>query len=270
MAGRKRDTVLQRSAKTGIVSGAPSQQTDWPQFRWKDIPSFLAMIGALAVALSMARQLGFFSVLDLKLLSLLSTDDVLRNSLATVPLALFGCAVGFTLSWARPPPRRLGAFFLFEAKNPALALLGLVVFAVVILLLSGYWPTLLFFISFFIYGATVSWLRQKDKLGAMSFQVVYWFWMLALMFLSGATEAQLNLLSQVPTNYELSLTTGETLRVNLLKVTSDTLMVMQTPSEISMVPRVQVKLLKRLDVQAPHDAAWIEAVRNYLLGIGGS
>jgi hypothetical protein len=37
-----------------------------------------------------------------------------------------------------------------------------------------------------------------------------------------------------------------------------------------VVPRVQVKLLKRLDVQAPHDAAWIEAVRNYILGIGGS
>jgi hypothetical protein len=264
MAGRKRSTVPQGTAKTEVVNGAAlPQQTGWPQFSWKDIPPFVAVIGGLAIALSVAWQLGFFWVLDLKLLSLLSTNDVLRNSLAAVPLALFGCAVGVALSWAQPPARRAGAFFLFEAKNPALILLWLTVFAVTISLLSGYWPALLSFVSLFIYGATVSWLRQKGKLGAMSSAVVYWFWVLALMFLLGASEAQLALLSAVP-NYEPNLTTGETLRVNLLKVTSDTLMVMQTASEISVVPRAQVKLLKRLDVPAPHDVAWIEAVRNYL------
>ena len=249
--------------KPQVDSAATAPQTDWPQLRWMDIPSFVAVIGALAIALSMARQLGFFWVLDLSLLSLLSTDDVLRNSLATVPLTLFGCAGGIALSWARPPPRRLRAFFLYEAKNPVLILLGLTVFVVGTSLVNASWPAVLFFVSFFIFGATVSLLQQKGKLGAMSFQVVYWFWMLALMFLAGASEAQFALLTPVR-NYELSLTTGETLRVNLLKATSDTLMVMQTPSEISVVPKAQVKLLKRLDVPVPHDAALVEAERNYL------
>jgi len=66
--------------------------------------------------------------------------------------------------------------------------------------------------------------------------------MLALLFLQAASEAQLALLSKA-SNYEPEPTTAETLRVNLLKATSDSLMVMQTPSEISVVPRAQVKLL---------------------------
>lgn len=136
----------------------------------------------------------------------------------------------------QPPSRRLRAFFLFEAEKPAaLYLWVLIAVAVAWSLLSAYWPLLILILSFFIYGATVSWLRQKGKLGTMSSEVVYLFWMLAFMFLLGASEAQLALLSQV-SNYELSLTTGETLRVNLLKVTSDTLMVMKTPSEISAQP----------------------------------
>ena len=264
MAGRKRSTVPERTAKTEVVSEAPLPQTEWPPFSWKDIPPFVAVIGALAVALSVARQLGFFWVLDLKLLSLLSTDDVLRNSLATVPLAICGGALGIALSSVQPPVQRVRRFFLFEAEKPAaLYLWVLIAVAVAWSLLSRYWASLVLVLSFFIYGATISWLQQKGKLGPVSSGVVYLVWLLALMFLLGANEAQLALLSQV-SNYELSLTTGETQRVNLLKVTSDTLMVMQTPSEISVVPRAQVKLLKRLDVPAPHDAALIEAERNYL------
>jgi hypothetical protein len=241
---------------------APPQQTDWLQFSWKDIPPFVALIGALAIALSVARQLGFFSVLDLKLLSLLSTDDVLRNSLATVPFALFGSAFGFALAWAwQPPPQRFRAFF--EAGAFRDRLLFVAATGSLVMVLAGFWPVGLGIVSCIVYIAILRLLAQKGRLGPMSFQVVYWFWMLVIMFLFGAGEAQFALRYPV-SNFELSLTTGETLRVNLLKASSDTLIVMQTPSEISVVPRTQVKLLKRLDVPALHEPAWFEVERNFL------
>jgi hypothetical protein len=48
-----------------------------------------------------------------------------------------------------------------------------------------------------------------------------------------------------------------------LRVTSDSLVVMQTPSEISVVPKSEVKMLKRLDVPIMRAAAWYEAYLDY-------
>jgi hypothetical protein len=86
--------------------------------------------------------------------------------------------------------------------------------------------------------------------------------MLISTFLLGALEAEGALTPQAA-NYELSLKTGDGFRANLLKVTSDALVVMQTPNEISVVPRSEVKMLKRLDVPAMRPAAWFGAYLDY-------
>ena len=172
-------------------------QPAWLQFGWRDIPTFVGIVAALAFSLSVMRSIGFFGILDLKLLPLLSTDDMLRDSLAALP-AVAGAA-GILLAPIVIIYQRLPTLFQLCVKNAAWLIV-----ATVIALLGG-----------------------------------------AVLF--GANEARVALTTDKP-NYELSLTTGETLRVKLLSVTSDTLIVMQNPTEISVVPRGQVKLLKPLNL----------------------
>jgi hypothetical protein len=263
MASKTRSTLPERVAKRPTAKVEKPPTTQPPQLDWRDLPTFFAIIGGLTVALSIARQIGFFWVLDLKLLSLLSVNDVLSNSLAAVPLTLIGSIVGLALSWVLQPPAVFRRFFLFETKNPGPILIVLISCAVSVALANAAWASSLFFLSFFIYGAAIAWLGEKGKLGVLSFQAVYWAWVIGLMFFSGASEAQQALL--LPTsNYELTLTTGETQTINLLEVTSDGFIVMRNPSEIAVVPKAQVKLLKRLNVTSPHDAPWVGAERSFL------
>ena len=77
--------------KGGVRRRVVVPQPAWLQFGWRDIPTFVGIVAALAFSLSVMRSIGFFGILDLKLLPLLSTDDMLRNSLAALP-AVAGAA----------------------------------------------------------------------------------------------------------------------------------------------------------------------------------
>jgi hypothetical protein len=94
-------------------------------------------------------------------------------------------------------------------------------------------------------GFYLFWMRNPALLMVLSLLIL-----LLGAALVGANEANVALKTEVY-NYKLSLTTSETMQVNLLVVTSDTLIVMQNSSEISVVPRAQVKLLKRVDLPGP-------------------
>jgi hypothetical protein len=83
------------SKPTTEVNAATAPEIARPQFGWRDIPMFAGIVGTLAVTLSVAREGGFFSVLDLKLLSLLSTNNMLVNSFVAIPVV--ASAVGFLM-----------------------------------------------------------------------------------------------------------------------------------------------------------------------------
>ncbi|HLO21410.1 MAG TPA: hypothetical protein VK192_13055, partial [Sphingomicrobium sp.] len=219
--------------------------------------------GVRRLALSIARQLGFFCVLDLKLLSLFLVDDVIRNSLAAVPFTLFswGLALMFVQAEVIPLPR-VGAFF-FDLKNPAFELKFALVMAVVYFLFWESWPAWLIFQSILIYAATIAWLRQRGKLDKLPIDVVYLFWLIVSAFLYGANEGQ-HAFNATDRDYELTLQAGSTMDANLLRATSDFFIVMEQPSEILVVPRSDVKLLKRKNLTPPHALISLPGVWRWL------
>jgi len=58
----------------------------------------ISVIGSAALALSLAREVGFFWNIDRKFLSLFSLEDVITNSLHSVPYALLCAGIGYGLS----------------------------------------------------------------------------------------------------------------------------------------------------------------------------
>ena len=228
-----------------------------------DITSFIAAVGAAAIALSIARQLGFFWVLDLKLLSLFSVDDVIRNSLAVVPFTLFFWGLGLMFVQAEVIPfPKVGDFF-FDLKRPAFELKFASAMALVYFLFWESWPAWLIFQSILIYAATIAWLRQRGKLDRLPIDVVYMFWLIVSAFLYGANEGQIAFKS-TERDYELTLQSGGTMNVNLLKATSDFFIVKDQPTEISQVPRDDVNLLRRKNLKPPHALISLPGVWRWL------
>jgi hypothetical protein len=210
MADRELSAFSQSTEASETVSASAAPQIAWPQFGWRDIPTFAGIVGTLAVTLSVAREAGFFSVLDLKLMSLLSTNDMLVNSFVAIPAIASGLGfvvglVGSLFAWL---PRRVHRF-LYSRLKPQL-------------------------------HSSVYAFSFKYRVPLMVAALLLSVWVAGML---GAREAA-DALETEAHNYELTLTTGETIQVNLVVATSDTLIVTRNPSEISVVPRAQVKLLK--------------------------
>src|SRR5688500_7772374 len=69
-----------------------------PLYDWRDLPTMVTVVAAIALSLSVARSLGFFFQIDLKLMPLLSLQDEIVNSLPYVPLQIFAWGVGLWTS----------------------------------------------------------------------------------------------------------------------------------------------------------------------------
>jgi signal transduction histidine kinase len=160
------------------------------------------------------------------------------------------------------PLPRVGAFF-FGLKNPAFELKFALVMAVVYFLFWESWPAWLIFQSMLIYAATIAWLRQRGKLDKLPIDVVYLFWLIVSAFLYGANEGQ-HAFNATDRDYELTLQAGSTMDANLLRATSDFFIVMEQPSEILVVPRSDVKLLKRKNLTPPHALISLPGVWRWL------
>lgn len=219
--------------------------TDAP-LTWRDIPTFAAVIGAISIALAVSRESGFFSVFDMKLLTLFSIEDTLRNSLSIVPLTLFAWGLGILL--VRADVRLFRRPLRF--KRPAAVILFVLVTAIGYVLFTPDWPASLFFLSVIIYVAVISWLREREKLSAGGVEVVYLFWVLITVFLLGAYEGQWALRSNERA-YEMIIQTEVVSNVSLLRSTSDFFLVMQNPTEIWVVSRSDVKVLKLKQLEGP-------------------
>jgi hypothetical protein len=160
------------------------------------------------------------------------------------------------------PLPRVGAFF-FDLKNPAFELKFALVMAVVYFLFWESWPAWLIFQSMLIYAATIAWLRQRGKLDKLPIDVVYLFWLIVSAFLYGANERQ-HAFNATDRDYELTLQARSTMDANLLRATSDFFIVMEQPSEILVVPRSDVKLLKRKNLTPPHALISLPGVWRWL------
>jgi hypothetical protein len=246
-------------------SGSTPQRFDLLQLTWQDVPAFVTAIAGLSIALAVSRQLGFFWAVDLRLFSLFSVQDILSNSLSSFPLAIFGWLAGTLFSSAGgsagPPPRIIA--ILFGSANPVADIKWSLITAVVLFLFVASWPFFLFVQMLFVFGpAALIWFRMKG-VERFTWEIVYWLLVMALVFLGGMMEGQAELTSKVR-DYELTNEKSETFNVRLMRATADAFLVSPSPSEVWVVPRDQVQVLKRKNLEEPKAKISIAGVFRFL------
>lgn len=221
--------------------------------RWSDVPSFIAAVAAMSVALSVSWQLGFFFFLDLNLVALFSVADMLQNSLMFVPVTLIGWALGSVGSRMRSTEPAKPSFLrkiLFESRNPGRDIKRALIYFTFFFVFFDFWPLGALVLSFDIYFSTIAWLKQKGRLSDLTIEIVFGGFLILETFLLGVTLAQVEV-GRTAKDYELTLVSGATTTVNLLKTTTDAFIMTENPHELLILPRSQVASLKRKNVEGP-------------------
>jgi hypothetical protein len=224
-------------------------------FELGDVTSLVGLIGAGAICLSIAKQLGFFIVVDLKMLSFMAIEDLLSNSLSYVPITIFAIV---TAVWVQRSQGMLPGIPLFRkfasSKIPNYDMKANLIVIVLAFLFVDHWPSVAMLSLIFFYGAVMSWLETKDTqfpkwvLG----EAAYAMYIMAIAFVLGASEG-ISALKTTTLNYELELKSGKVLQANLLRTTSDVVIVRQDLKTVSAISRDEIIAISRLDV-GPREA----------------
>lgn len=216
----------------------------------ESIPTFVTAIGAIAVAFSVSYQLGYFYFIDLKLFALLAVEDILRNSLAFIPFAIFGIVISRLLSPERTkhPPRIIN--WIVVSKNPSFDVKMSLAFGLIFILLFDDWPYMLLYYSILVIGPWLTWLSRRVT-SVNNREVLPVLAMVVIMFISGIANSK-SALNSKEQLFEIELRTGSVLNANLLAVTADALLITQKPDDVIALPRREIKLVKRLSVSGPH------------------
>jgi hypothetical protein len=216
---------------------------------WRDLPTFVAIVGAISIALAISRQVGFFSFIDRKLLALFSVEDILSNSLGFVAFFVSCWVVGAILGEVAPDriPRFIWRL-LFESESPGREIKTILLFSIASIIFFDDWPVYLLFQSLFSFGVVISWLAQRGKLqSSISRDVAFGLLLLVQAFLLGASEAS-TALKHSEREYELTLKAGPVVEAHLLRATSEYLLVLGRPSELLVIPRTEVRLMRRVSM----------------------
>jgi hypothetical protein len=218
------------------------------------VPAVLALAGAIAVTLAVIRQVGFFSQIEPKLLSLLTLEDMVQNSLYALPFALFGLLINafatarqVVLAVSSEPEGKSRSWLasLLERTPPLgkASAIFVAVLSILALITSTDWPSTwtLFLLVFFVpilalthKARVVAGVRYRVPTMALALIAAYFF-------LSGMSEAR----RDGPPDFML-VTKSWNKEVTLLRSGSDYVIVRLDDGRVDAVAKAEVRELLRL------------------------
>ncbi|XSG82867.1 MAG: hypothetical protein ACPW61_03555 [Methyloligella sp. ZOD6] len=227
----------------------------------RDAPSIIAVAGALSVVITVAHEAGFFFSIDPTLMSLFSLEDILRSSLKFLPPTLIGVILGGYLVIFIP---KAAKFFDQREAGTRFTIWLLTIFTILNLLFLSHWARGLLWLTSFNAGAVSGLIASR--LGNSKTSLAVGAGTLVVLFatLSGLSEGQTARSSEI-FSYELRLKSGKNLNVNLLRTTSEVFVVRHNKSEIWVVPRSEVALLKRKNVNEPEPLISLGSAWSYIV-----
>ncbi|TGS46405.1 MULTISPECIES: hypothetical protein [unclassified Mesorhizobium] len=241
---------------------------------FSDIPSVIAAASAYCVVLSVARQVGFFWQIDLKLLTFFSVSDVIANSLQFVPILAAIYAVGIFLRRADVGvPKFISIPFnvVFQPNgNHAFGIkVGLFLIALAIIF-STYWPIVIVFTFLQTLSDFYGWAQQRGILEKhpLKHEIFMSVWLVISVAFTGAVEANGDI-AHFRANYIIKLRDGDTKEYNLLRMTSRYVIVMDEKYVVSALDVSDVAVLskkKQLKLEPFIDATqvWHWIIRRFI------
>jgi hypothetical protein len=238
-----------------------SEHTDSKTKYLADWPIFVSMIVAVSVSLALARQLGVFLALDTKLLASLSVDDILRNSLAAIPITLFFWGIGMLMSESdhvrkiveTQPTGKLGRFVrsIFRIHNPGKEIKWSIWVFLFVAVFAASWPFYMFFQLVILYMSLLTWVYTREpKLSKFPPDLYYAGFLVVSAFLSGAMHGQ-QLLTTKLNSYALETLSGQTRLGNLVSITATDFVFIDEAKQILIIPRQQVSSLVTQQLPPP-------------------
>jgi hypothetical protein len=222
---------------------------------FEKLPLLIAAVSAIAITLSISRQIGFFGEAAPRLLSLLSLQDLLQNSLYYIPPALLsamgpmiGSVIAATAATYTEPfdqkESRLvrGIRMVAGARFSRSGLISDFVVAALFYLFIAEWP---YFFQFFIVFNVPRLLNfARDHLSGVPFhrELTAAAVMTTLFFLYGVAEGRE---PPVPPTYEVRLTNGVE-QVRLLRTSSEYIIVRMADGRVSAINNSEVKQMTAL------------------------
>lgn len=225
------------------------------------LPLLLAAVSAIAITLSVSRQIGFFGEAAPRLLSLLSLQDLLQNSLYYIPPAILsamgpmiGSVIGATLgTYVEPVDKEESRFIrgVRRAVGARFNKIDLIIdplIAFLLYLFVAEWP--IFLQVFIVFNLPRFLNLARDHFAAVPYhaELAAATVMTALFFLYGVTEGRE---SPLPATYELRLEQG-TEQVRLLRTSSDFIIVRLVDGRVSAISNSEVKQMTAIQVPAAH------------------
>lgn len=218
-----------------------------------NISGLISLIGGLALMLSLAREVGFFWTIDRKLMSFLTVQDIISNSLHIVPYSIFliGIGIGFA-EYNVSLPGQKTAWNIISSKRPIFDMKLGAFFIICFFLFFPDWNAAIFIQLFLFYVAAISWLKTRLDLPHRK-QIADLFFIMFLVFQSfvlGAIEAR-SALKRENYNYEIIKNNGDAFEASLLKSGQTFFMIRTDSNSIRILDRTDIDEIRRTNVGKP-------------------
>jgi hypothetical protein len=209
------------------------------------VPSLVTTVGAVSITLAVANHLGFFLYIGPSMLmSTMNLEDFVRNSIHAIPVTLFFWGIGILLAESKKsenskPRSKWLSWLVTPDQNPIGGLKVSALFCLFFYAMFEDWP--LYMGVFFLWAASLNLIGAlRNRLPEAPADLLFGIFLVVLAFLNGVQSGYRELLSSKP-NVLIEFADNTTLPIKLVKITSESLIVLKSLDELQVIPRSEVK-----------------------------
>jgi len=225
------------------------------------IPNLVALLWAVALGFSLCRQLGFYLFTDPALMSFMTLQDIVGNSLHYLPLSVLSVLanLAFRAYEVSGPSNKLaiGISNLVFRPQPKWGVVAYICFSLFIIVTTTWWPSQLMIVAVFLFGDVVEWCRKRGLIKRVPYFVVLLIFGLlgTHLFLQGASEA-LNLAERKPDYMIVMADTEAAEPVVFLRSTQDFVLVRMEGGVLANLPKSEITMMRQIYPRV-HEA-WVK------------
>jgi hypothetical protein len=218
-----------------------------------DITRFAGSAAAISLAVSVSYHLGYLLVVDPKLVSFFSLEDVIGSALHFLPIVVVAWIIrNVLLQFKRPGLSGSKHLARTIFSNPIGQVPIAFLIMVTIFLFTAKWAAYLLAYSFvvMIILQDVIFKIEDDLKRFYYLDVGYLGFFLVVTFFSGAAEAQTDLTPK-PLKYEVEFSDGHIVNVDLMRAGSNFILVRYELNTVSIISTSDIKSVKFVGVIPP-------------------
>lgn len=216
------------------------------------LPALVSLIASFALALSVARELGLLAMIDIRLVSFLSLQDIIVNALTYVPLTIFFLAIGKYFAAIYQPTGVIFNLYNSASRYPWLDGTVFILGCLSFYLFIQNWPLPVMAFTILCFGTWTAWISKRTpKENWLIIQEISQALLLIIFaFLTGVSQS-IYLLSSPPEAYEVTLVDSPPFSASIIFSGDNYILLRDNSESVRVIAQARVKEIRRLNVRAP-------------------